>query len=119
MPPGIARTAELVRILALQPRVLLLDEPTAGLSRSESDALMRLLREAAGDTAVLLIEHDLRVVAGADRVVVMDQGRLLASGRPDVVRRDPAVVAAYFGSTAPPTDSTASPPRSEESGASV
>ncbi|MEW6477685.1 MAG: ATP-binding cassette domain-containing protein, partial [Actinomycetota bacterium] len=101
VPPGTARTAELVRILALRPRVLLLDEPTAGLGRSESEALMRFVRDAAGGAAVLVIEHDLRVIAGADRVVVMDGGRLLASGRPDAIRHDPAVITAYLGPEAP------------------
>ncbi|HYH51280.1 MAG TPA: ATP-binding cassette domain-containing protein, partial [Acidimicrobiia bacterium] len=110
VPPGIARTTELVRVLALDPEVLLLDEPTAGLGRSESDALMRYVRDKAGDTAVLLIEHDLRVVAAADRVIVMDQGRMLASGRPDAVRRDPAVIAAYLGSAPPPSSQSAAGP---------
>jgi sulfate-transporting ATPase len=109
VPPGTARTAELVRLLALRPRVLLLDEPTAGLGRTESDALLQFVREAAGGAAVLVIEHDLRVIAATDRVVVMDQGRLLASGRPDAIRQDPAVIAAYFG-PGEPAPITASPP---------
>jgi branched-chain amino acid transport system ATP-binding protein len=100
VPPGIARTAEIVRILALQPRLLLLDEPTAGLNRSESDRLMQLVRDHAGTAAVLVIEHDLRVVAAADRLVVMDRGRLLAAGPPDAVRRDPKVIEAYLGPAA-------------------
>jgi ABC-type branched-subunit amino acid transport system ATPase component len=116
VPPGIARTAELVRILALRPGVLLLDEPTAGLARSESDAMVRFVKDRAGDTAVLLIEHDVRVIAATDRVVVMDQGRLLASGPPDEIRRDPAVIAAYLGSAAPPRGPAAAAPLADRPG---
>ncbi len=107
VPPGIARTAEIVRILALQPRLLLLDEPTAGLNRTESHRLMRLVQEHAARAGVLVIEHDLRVVAGTDRVVVMDRGRLLASGRLEAVRRDPLVIEAYLG---PPAGEPAARP---------
>ena len=97
---GSARRAEIGRILALRPALLLLDEPTAGLDRSESDALMHLIRTAAGGAAILVVEHDMRVVAGTDRVVVMDAGRLLAAGRFDDVRSDPEVIAVYLGSAA-------------------
>jgi ABC-type branched-subunit amino acid transport system ATPase component/branched-subunit amino acid ABC-type transport system permease component len=110
VPPGVARAAELVRLLALRPSVLLLDEPTAGLGRTESDALLRFLRDSAGRAAVLIIEHDLRVVAVTDRVVVMDQGRLLAAGRPDAIRQDPAVIAAYLGPPPPPPSGPDGPP---------
>jgi len=109
VPPGTARRAEIARILALRPALLLLDEPTAGLGRSESDALMQLIRTTAGSAAILVVEHDLRVVAGTDRVVVMDAGRLLAAGRFDDVRSDPEVIAAYLGSVAAPSNADSHP----------
>lgn len=99
LPLGQQRLVELARALALAPRLLLLDEPAAGLNPDERRALVALLRRLrAADLTILLIEHDMGLVMGlADRVVVLDCGRVLAAGVPAAVRREPAVVAAYLG----------------------
>jgi len=96
---GKQRQVEVARALALEPSVLLLDEPMAGLSGAEREALSTLLREVrqAGVT-VLLVEHDVAaVMALADRVAVLDDGKLIALGSPAEVTADPAVIAAYLG----------------------
>jgi ABC-type branched-subunit amino acid transport system ATPase component len=86
--------------LALQPKVLLLDEPAAGLDVAEIAAFGRRLQEiAATGVGCLLVDHDMRLVLGVcDRVYVIDFGVLIASGPTDEVRGDPAVIAAYLGS---------------------
>jgi len=96
---GRQRLVEIARALALEPDLLLLDEPMAGLSGGERADLARLLRRLrAGGMAIVLVEHDVEaVLALADRVAVLDDGVLIALGRPDEVRHDPAVVAAYLG----------------------
>ena len=100
LPHGTARVGEILRAVSLHPSVLLLDEPAAGLSRKESEALIHLVRDTAGDAAVLLVEHDQHAVALADRAVVLHQGRVLASGPPEVALAHPDVVAAYLGTPA-------------------
>jgi sulfate-transporting ATPase len=97
LPHGTARIGEITRAVSLQPRVLLLDEPAAGLSRNESEALVAMVRRTAGEAAVLLIEHDQHVVALADRAVVLHAGKVLATGRPAEALRHPDVVTAYLG----------------------
>jgi branched-chain amino acid transport system ATP-binding protein len=99
LPYGQQRLLEIARALACQPRILLLDEPAAGLNAEESERLAKTIRRIAAEgTAVLLIEHDMKLVMDiADEVVVLDYGRKIAHGTPDAVRKDPAVLAAYLG----------------------
>jgi branched-chain amino acid transport system ATP-binding protein len=96
---GNRRRLEIARALGSEPKVLLLDEPAAGMNHSETAELMRLFADLrASGLALLLIEHDMRLVMNAsDQIYVMDHGELLASGTPEQVRRDPAVIAAYLG----------------------
>ncbi len=93
------RLVEIARALAMRPRVLLLDEPAAGLMASDKDRLSGLLRRIAdAGIAVILVEHDMRLVMGiSDHVVVLDAGRPIAAGTPNEVRRDAKVLAAYLG----------------------
>ncbi|GAA0959128.1 branched-chain amino acid ABC transporter ATP-binding protein/permease [Virgisporangium aurantiacum] len=99
LPFGQQRLLEIARALALEPDLLLLDEPMAGLSGGERRDLARLLRRLrAGGMAIVLVEHDVEAGVGlGDRVAVLDDGRLIALGDPAAVRHDPAVVAAYLG----------------------
>ena len=97
---GDKRRLELAMALVQHPRLLLLDEPTAGMSRHDTNATIELLKKIKerGMTKVI-IEHDMHVVFSlADRVTVLAQGRIIADGRPDDVRADPAVKEAYLGS---------------------
>jgi branched-chain amino acid transport system ATP-binding protein len=95
---GEKRALELAIALAMQPKVLLLDEPMAGTGRDETARLVELLRRLKGRFSVLLVEHDMTAVfALADRISVLLYGRILASGMPAAVRADPRVVAAYLG----------------------
>ena len=101
LPYGHQRLLEVGMGLALAPRLLILDEPTQGLSDSEIDHFCDLVRNIARDAAVLLIEHNMRVVMElADRVTVLDHGRVLSRGTPAQIRSDPAVQAAYLGTGA-------------------
>jgi branched-chain amino acid transport system ATP-binding protein len=95
---GEKRVLELAIALAMRPKLLLLDEPMAGIGRDETERLIGVLRALKGRFPVLLVEHDMTAVfALADRISVLIYGRILASGAPDVVRADPAVIAAYLG----------------------
>ncbi|MPS28729.1 MAG: ABC transporter ATP-binding protein [Alcaligenaceae bacterium] len=96
------KRVELASALALRPRVLLMDEPTAGMTRADRRGLMAIVRqEAAGGLAVLFTEHSMDVVFGfADKVLVLVRGRLIAEGTPRQIAGDPAVRAAYLGTAA-------------------
>ncbi|WP_341702816.1 ABC transporter ATP-binding protein [Ferrovibrio sp.] len=101
MPYGALKRLEIARALACQPRILLLDEPAAGLNEAETVVLERLLRDIAkSGVALVLVEHDMKLVMNiSDRVLVLDRGRMLMEGRPTEVARDPRVIEAYLGSS--------------------
>jgi branched-chain amino acid transport system ATP-binding protein len=97
---GDQRIVELALALSLKPRLLLLDEPTAGMGDQETDHMVDLMRRlhAEQGVTILFIEHDMNIVFGiAQRVTVLDQGRVLADGTPEEVSADPRVRAAYLG----------------------
>jgi branched-chain amino acid transport system ATP-binding protein len=103
LPYGYQRRLEIVRALATGPELLLLDEPAAGMNPAEIDQLMEFIlwiRREFGLT-ILLIEHQMKLVMGiCERIRVLDFGRTLAEGPPDIVKRDPAVLEAYLGEKA-------------------
>ncbi len=95
---GEKRALELAIALAMQPRLLLLDEPMAGIGRDETERLVDLLLGLKGQLTMILVEHDMAAVfALADRISVLIRGRLLTTGSPAQVRADPQVVTAYLG----------------------
>jgi branched-chain amino acid transport system ATP-binding protein len=104
MPYGALKRLEIARALATQPKMLLLDEPAAGLNPTETHEIIGLIsRLAASGITVVLVEHNMRLVMEvSDHILVLDYGRRLAEGSADEVRNDPKVIEAYLGSGAAP-----------------
>ena len=99
LPYGALKRLEIARALATQPRVLLLDEPAAGLNPSETQDIDKLIQNIASQgTTVILVEHDMKLVMGiSDRIIVLDHGKWLAEGTADEIRHNHDVVGAYLG----------------------
>jgi branched-chain amino acid transport system ATP-binding protein len=98
LPYGRKRALELATTLALEPELLLLDEPTAGMGHEEIGRIVALIRQVASSRTVIMVEHNLSVVADlSHRITVMQRGEILADGSYDEVARNPAVIEAYMG----------------------
>jgi len=99
MPYGALKRLEIARALASRPKILLLDEPAAGLNAAETEAIDGLIRKTAETgVTVVLVEHDMRLVMGvSDHILVLDNGRKLGEGTTEQVRNNPAVIRAYLG----------------------
>ena len=99
MPYGALKRLEIARAMAAEPKLLLLDEPAAGLNATEAQAIDALIKRLAGmGTTVILVEHNMKLVMGvSDHLLVLDQGRVLAEGTPQQIRANPAVIEAYLG----------------------
>ncbi|MGB3732484.1 ABC transporter ATP-binding protein [Microbacterium sp.] len=108
LPYGEQRRVEIARALATQPRLLLLDEPAAGLNFNEKQALMQLIRSIRDrGVAVVLIEHDMGLIMNlAERIVVLNYGKEIAVGTPEQIKNDPIVIEAYLGVEDEPLDDT-------------
>jgi branched-chain amino acid transport system ATP-binding protein len=98
LPYGRKRALEIATTLALDPEVMLLDEPTSGMAAEDVDRITSLIRKAAADRTVLMVEHNLSVVSSlSDRITVLARGKVLAEGDYEAVSNDPQVIEAYIG----------------------
>ena len=102
LPYGDQRKLEMARALATQPRLVLLDEPAAGLNHTETGEIDALIQKVAeSGVTVVLVEHDMKLVMNlSDHILVLDYGKKLAEGTAEEVRRNPDVIAAYLGASA-------------------
>ncbi len=103
LPHGLQKRVELGRALAMEPRILLLDEPVAGMNQEETEDMVRFVLDVNAElgVTVVIVEHDMGVVMDiSSRICVLDFGRVVSIGEPSVVANDPAVIEAYLGSAA-------------------
>jgi branched-chain amino acid transport system ATP-binding protein len=101
LPYGRKRALELATTLALDPKLMLLDEPTQGMGHEDVGRIAELIKQLAADRTVLMVEHNMSVVASiADTITVLQRGRVIDEGPYDKVSRNPLVIEAYMGSSA-------------------